>query len=213
MTTDDRRTFLELNDSDGRKLKIPIEFVARQKVGVKTDLLAKALGRRKSGRRILVVDATAGLCRDSMHLLALGCEVIAIERNAKLFKAFSELKAPENFQLVHGDAVEWLRNIDDVTDGLPSSHRMPDIVFLDPMFPEKAKSAAVSKETRALQLLEKPPTEAEESALLTAARAAALDRVIVKRPRLAPYLAGQKPSHEYEGKAVRYDVYVVKKNR
>ena len=192
--------YLEIEDR-GEKVKIAIQFTSRYKVGTKTDLLARALGKRKGAGRQgpVVVDATAGLCRDSMHFLALGCEVVALERNSRLYEAFSQLSQPAHFQLIHAEAAEWL------------SHVKPDIVYLDPMFPEKKKAAAVSKESRILQLLESPPTPDEERELLDAARTAARDRVIVKRPKPAPWLAGEKPSHKFVGKAVRYDVYVTPK--
>ncbi len=187
---------------NGDQIQIAIAFTARHKVGTKADLLGRALGKQRSKKRLFVVDATAGLCRDSLHLLALGCEVIALERNSKLYEVFSQLPPPSSFTLVHADAVEWLNQ------RAKGEERKPDIVYLDPMFPEKKKSAAVSKESRALQLLEYPPTLDEEGALLKAAKQAAQDRVIVKRPKHAPWLAGAKPNHEFVGKAVRYDVYV-----
>ncbi len=44
--------------------------------------------------------------------------------------------------------------------------------------------------------------------LLPPALAAARCRVVVKRPRKAPFLAGRAPSHQLSGKTSRYDVYV-----
>jgi 16S rRNA (guanine1516-N2)-methyltransferase len=35
-------------------------------------------------------------------------------------------------------------------------------------------------------------------------------RVVVKRPPRAQVLAGRQPSHNIAGKAVRYDVYVLR---
>ncbi len=180
---------------------VPIEYVFRQKIGMRGDLLARAL-KQKSRQKILwVVDATAGLCRDSMHLLALGHRVTALEHNKQLFEAFARLPPPPNFHLVHAEAASWLA---DLADG-----KRPDVVFLDPMFPDKKKSAAVGKESLLLQLLEAPPSAAQEADLLSAARAAALSRVVVKRALRAPWLAAEKPSHSHAGKAVRYDIYLV----
>jgi 16S rRNA (guanine1516-N2)-methyltransferase len=36
----------------------------------------------------------------------------------------------------------------------------------------------------------------------------AVKRVVVKRPKLAPFLANQKPSFEVKSKTLRYDVYL-----
>lgn len=199
--------YLEVLDGD-KTLKVSVEFKHRRLVGVKTDLLSKALGRpAKNKQKPFVIDATAGLCRDSMHLIALGCRVVAIERNEKLFRAFSGLRQPSNFNLIHAEAVTWLKQLSNQAGSEPDRLR-PDIVYLDPMFPEKKKSAAASKETRLLQLLEPPPTQEDERQLLLAALNVAQFRVIVKRPKHAPWLAGQKPSHSLIGKSVRYDVYV-----
>ena len=203
--------YFEIEDR-GETIRIAIQFASRYKVGAKSDLLARTLGKRKNVRKqnLLVVDATAGLCRDSVHFLSLGCEVVALERNSQLYEAFSQLPSPANFRLVHAEAVQWLSHLSKAILG-GGDHVRPDVVYLDPMFPEKKKSAAASKESRILQLLETPPTPDEERELLRAARGVAGDRVIVKRPKHAPWLAGEKPSHEFLGKAVRYDVYVTPK--
>ena len=46
--------------------------------------------------------------------------------------------------------------------------------------------------------------------LLLWALARDVARVVVKRPPRAPYLAGRKPSHSIAGKAVRFDVHVLR---
>ncbi|MCY1367758.1 Ribosomal RNA small subunit methyltransferase J [compost metagenome] len=48
-------------------------------------------------------------------------------------------------------------------------------------------------------------------ALLEAALALASHRVVVKRPRKAPIIAGTKPSYALEGKSSRYDIYPKRK--
>ena len=79
----------------------------------------------------------------------------------------------------------------------------PDVVLLDPMFPERRKSASVKKKLQLLQQLECPCDD--ESTLLNAAIAAHPRKVVIKRPPKGPYLAGVKPSYSLTGKAVRYD--------
>ena len=49
----------------------------------------------------------------------------------------------------------------------------------------------------------------DDDALLAPALFAAKKRVVVKRPRHADHLAGQKPSLIYEGESSRFDVYLV----
>ena len=82
----------------------------------------------------------------------------------------------------------------------------PDVVYLDPMFPARTKSAAVKKKFQLLHRLETPC--ANEDELMAAALAAKPRKVVVKRPIKAPVLAGVRPSHSIQGKAVRYDVIV-----
>ena len=82
------------------------------------------------------------------------------------------------------------------------------MIYLDPMFPARQKSAAVKKKFQLLHVLEKPCDEAEEDALIRAAFAAGSRKVVIKRPVKGGHLAGIKPSYSITGKAVRYDVLV-----
>ena len=97
-----------------------------------------------------------------------------------------------------GDSIEALRAL-----ATP-----PDVVYLDPMFPERRKSAAVKKKFQLLHRLERPCEDSEGEELLAAAIAARPRKVVVKRPVKGPYLANVKPSHSVAGKVVRYDVIV-----
>lgn len=164
------------------------------------DPLIRALGRR--GRR--VVDATAGLGGDSVHLAWIGERVVAIERHpvvaALLADALARAQAagvlePGSIELVEGEATALLGTL----------RPRPEVVYLDPMFPPKRRaSAAARKEMRLLRLLTGDSEDAES--LFEAAREAATERVVVKRPDHAPPLV-PKPTVSYGGKLVRYDVY------
>ena len=80
-----------------------------------------------------------------------------------------------------------------------------------PMFPERRKSAAVRKEMALLQqLLEGDAAADAGEGLLDWARASPVARVVVKRPLRAPFLGGREPSHSLRGKAVRFDVHVLR---
>ena len=153
------------------------------------------------------VDATAGLGEDSLLLAAAGFSVTMFEKDpviAALLRDALERAANEpqlagivaRMTLVEGDSVAGLREL-----GFS-----PDVVFLDPMFPERTKSAAVKKKFQLLHHLERPCDNEEE--LLDAALAAHPRKVVIKRPLKGPQLAGAKPSHSLAGKAVRYDVLV-----
>ena len=87
-----------------------------------------------------------------------------------------------------------------------------DVIYLDPMFPRRAKSAAVKKEMALLQVLLECSTAAQDAdSLLLWALRQDVARIVVKRPAKAPHLAALQPSHCISGKSVRYDVYVHRK--
>lgn len=170
------------------------------------DILSKAL-KKIAGD--FAIDSTAGLGRDSLHLLALGFQVVAIERHPLLVElltiAHRRAMSQEDFRslfsrlhIVSGDSAEYL-------DGCVLNLKKPDLIFMDPMFLRESKSALSGKEMQIVKAL-MSPTPQEDVKLLVAALRAAGDRVIVKRPLLAPpLLAG--PRHSQKGKSVRYDIY------
>ena len=79
-------------------------------------------------------------------------------------------------------------------------------VYLDPMYPERRKSAKVKKHMQALQQL--IGHHGDDATLLARARLAATRRVIVKRPQHAPPLADIAPHHAIDGPNTRYDIYL-----
>ena len=172
------------------------------------ELLVRAAKVKHAGGPLTAVDATAGLGDDSLLLAAAGFEVRLYERNptvaALLRDALWRAQADPRLSsvvarmtLVEGDSVQ----------GLAELGFHPSVVLLDPMFPAKQKSAAVKKKLQLLQQLEAPCDD--EAALLEAALSAKPRKVVVKRPAKGPFLAGAKPSYSLEGKAIRYDCYVV----
>jgi 16S rRNA (guanine1516-N2)-methyltransferase len=177
--------------------------------GGKKEAIARAIGL-KGKDSLHVLDATAGLGRDAFVLASLGCMVDMLERSPvvaallqdglKRAASDSELRAwlPAKMQLFHGVAADLLADW---------PHKQPDVVYLDPMFPHRKKNAAVKKEMRIFQQLLGPDEDAD--LLLEPALALAKNRVVVKRPSGAPFLAGKKPQIEMLGKANRFDVYLI----
>ncbi|MEP1552461.1 MAG: class I SAM-dependent methyltransferase [Paraglaciecola sp.] len=209
-------THLELRQLDEPKVgAVIVDFASnatthrRKHGGGRGEAVAKAIGLK--GQKIWrVLDATAGLGRDAFVLASLGCRVDMIERSpivAALLQdglnraaTDSELSTwlPKKMQLHHGVATELLANWQGIH---------PDVVYLDPMFPHRKKSAAVKKEMRLFQQLLGPDEDAD--LLLAPALALAKKRVVVKRPAGAPYLANKKPDVEMAGKANRFDIYLI----
>lgn len=172
-------------------------------------MIAKAVGVQ-GGIRPRILDATAGLGRDAFVLASLGCEMTLIERQPLVAALLADglaraARDPEvapivaHMQLASGDAIAQMS----AWQGEP-----PQVIYLDPMFPHRDKSALVKKEMRLFRPLVGDDLDAP--ALLAAALALASHRVVVKRPRKAPCIEGPKPSHQLEGKSSRYDIYAKK---
>ena len=170
------------------------------------ELLVK-VARTKGIERPWAIDATAGLGEDSFLLAAAGFRVSMYESDptvaALVRDALNRAQANPNLadiacrmELFEEDSIEAMSHLGDP----------PDVIYLDPMFPERRKSAAVKKKFQLIHHLEAPCQN--EGALLAAAISAGPRKVVVKRPAKGPHLAGVKPSHSLAGKAVRYDVII-----
>lgn len=177
--------------------------------------LVKAMGRLEQTLP-QIFDATAGLGGDSFVLASLGFEVTLCERNpivsALLNDALTRAKLQnphtdsaltqslERMTLLCADSIDYLNAQE--ANSLQS-------VYLDPMYPEKKKSAATSKEMSALQ--EHVGADIDSQYLLEAAIHAADYRVIVKRPKGAAAIANDyQPTTEIKSPNTRYDIYVKK---
>lgn len=199
---------------DGMELRPDFaEMLPRIKQGaLQREMLVKA-ARVKGVGAPRAVDATAGLGEDSLLLAAAGftvtlCEadpvIAALLEDALARASAHEVLGPivERMHLVAGDSRIALERAGASMDA------QPDVVYLDPMFPGRTKTAAVKKKFQLIHGLERPTEPLDEELLLQAALAARPRKVVIKRPAKGPYLAGVKPSHAIAGKAVRYDCIV-----
>jgi 16S rRNA (guanine1516-N2)-methyltransferase len=181
----------------------------RQFGGGKGQPLAKAVAIQNQPR---ILDATAGMGGDAFVFASLGCRVTLMERSpivaALLADALERARQPdvpddirqivERMTLVNADAAAYL------TTETPAV----EVVYLDPMYPEKKKTAAAKKDMQALQALVGPDMDSD--ALLAAALQTAENRVVVKRPKGAPPLNGPKPNASVQSPNTRYDIYSIK---
>ncbi len=207
------RARLELRKRDEPKLGgIFVDFVSgalahrRKHGGGRGEAVAKAIGI-KGDYLPDVVDATAGLGRDAFVLAALGCRVRMLERNPVvaallddgLRRGYADAEIggwlQQRLTLLHAASQQALTAISPA----------PQVVYLDPMFPHKQKSALVKKEMRVFQSLVGADEDAD--ALLMPARVLATKRVVVKRPDYAPPLAGVDTPNAVVTKSHRFDIY------
>lgn len=173
---------------------------------LKAELLVQA-ARMRGAASPTAFDATAGLGEDALLLAAAGFTVTMCERDATIAALLRDALERGSNDSVVADALTRMTLIEgDSLEELAKLGHAPDVVYLDPMFPERTKSAAVKKKFQVLHYLEAPCDQQEE--LLQAAIAAHPCKVIIKRPLKGELLAGFKPAYRIQGKAIRYDVIV-----
>ena len=179
--------------------------------GGKGQNIARAVGLHKiSNPRVL--DLTAGLGADAFVLATLGCQVTLVERNLIIYALLKDalerarLCTDPDLQAILGRMSLHNENAGRLLDGL-DTQALPDVIYLDPMFPEKQKSAQVKKEMQFLH--EIVGADSDSEAVFLKALAKARKRIVVKRPKLAPGISGQiKADFVIRGKSTRYDVYL-----
>ncbi len=183
--------------------------------GGKSQLLAKAVGLNK-GFKAHILDATAGLGGDSFVMASLGCTVTLLERSPILAAMLDDAitragqvgevkQISQSMQLIHHDSIHYLCH----TARHTKLFKKPDIIYLDPMFPEKKGSALVKKEMQYLQQL--IGKDDDSVALLSCAIKQAKYRVVVKRPIKAPFIGDKKPLLQLSSKKQRFDIYINQK--
>ena len=202
---------LELHDAT-RPGAIYVDFVGgslghrRQYGGGRKQPLARAVGI-KAGVMPSIFDATAGLGKDAFVLASLGCQVTLCERSPVLAALIHDgleraLAHPgtqeiaQRMRLINDDAVEQIQHLPE------GKHTL----YLDPMYPEKKKSALVKKEMQMLQMLIGPDLDSGD--LLTMALTHNTGRVVVKRPLQSAFLNNVEPTVSISSKKTRYDIYV-----
>jgi 16S rRNA (guanine1516-N2)-methyltransferase len=178
--------------------------------GGKGQDIAKAIGIKKIPNAT-VIDATAGLGRDAFVLAGLGCQVTLLERNPVIYSLLKNaldrvhdsddqvVKAIcARMTLINKNAYEYLLAQQEAD--------YADVIYLDPMFPLRKKSAKVKKEM--VYFHDIVGVDTDSDALLILALKRAHKRIVVKRPRLAEALAGLKAQFNITGKSTRYDIYL-----
>lgn len=188
-----------------------VDFIAgaaahrRKFGGGRGQAIAKAIGL-KQGHTPSVVDGTAGLGRDAFVLASLGCTVTLCERHPVVHALLADGLRRAALDSDIGDWVAQRLRLLPFGQSLADVNESPDVVYLDPMFPDKKKAALVKKEMRVFHSLVGPDADAD--LLLPAALELARARVVVKRPNYAGFLNDQTPAGQITTKNNRFDLYV-----
>jgi 16S rRNA (guanine1516-N2)-methyltransferase len=186
---------------DGRTLE-----QVRRKLGRRNPLF-RAVGALSDTQTIW--DCTAGFAQDAFYLAVMGYQVTAIERSPVLFaliedairragqiEGYAEV-VRDRLHIVHRDAIEYLRE----TQG-----PLPNAIYLDPMYPHQSRKSALPRKEM-VWLRQLVGDDDNGVALLHAARALVVPRVVVKRPLKSEPLLPQV-THSFKGQTTRYDLYV-----
>ena len=168
--------------------------------------IAKAVGI-KSGIRPDIIDATAGLGRDSFVLASLGSKITLIERSQIIHDLLADgmkkassvggktAEIISRMKLLHADAIELLPKLS------------TDVIYLDPMHPPRKKTALVKFKMRQIRSIVGEDTD--QIKLISTALESDCGRVTLKWPsrtKLPHPLP--KSSYQIMGKTVRFDIFI-----
>ncbi|HIE40222.1 MAG TPA: hypothetical protein EYP76_02190 [Thiomicrorhabdus sp.] len=161
---------------------------------------------------------------DSFVLASLGFNVLMLERSQAVSALLEDAllrghKALTNHEILDLELLHTLNRLQNIhTDSstfLQNSNAQKqhvEVVYMDPMYPEKRKKAATKKEMKVLQNLVGP--DKDSSILLQTALQTASYRVVVKRPKNAPIIVLDNPklvpTTQISSPNTRYDIYVIK---
>ena len=178
----------------------------RDHISRSSEPLLRAIGW-KANQTLTVVDATAGLGRDAVMMASAGCRVRLLERQAilyaLLYDAIHRLQH-NNDPLCERIDLYLSDSINELTHHV--QQLSAQVIYLDPMYPHRKKSALVKYDLRLVREL--AGTDPDSEQLLAAALATSAPRIVVKRPKGAAPLGHQTVSHTINAVNTRYDVYL-----
>ncbi len=197
--------FLSLYDNDNSHAELSVNFSSdglsyrsRQHLGVEHVIKACQL---KGQKQTSLLDATCGLGIDAFLLHQAGFDVVACEKHPVIhallkdgLERFEKETSRKFFTLIYGDSVKTM-----------TQHRF-DVIYLDPMFPHKKKTAKNKKGMQLFQALYRGYAD-DTNELVHHALEVAGKRVVIKRPKNAPIVTKFKPTFQISGKTCRFDAY------
>ena len=155
----------------------------------------------KAQEKISLLDGTCGLGTDSFLLHQAGFQVSAVENNIITYALlldgvlrYEQQTGESCFELISGDVINKLND------------KYHDVVYLDPMFPSKVKSAKNKKNMQLFQSIHEMEID-NAAELLNMALSSSCKRVVIKRPTKSPLLTNFKPTFQIIGKICRFDAY------
>lgn len=178
----------------------PLSYRSQQHLGAENLIKACQI---KGRNHISLMDGTCGLGTDSFLLHQAGFQVTAVEKNVITYALLVD--GLVRYRQHSGEA-GFILHLGDVTDQLQKKQH--DVIYLDPMFPNKTNSAKTKKTMQIFQAIHESETDSAAQ-LLDQAMSSACQRVVVKRPTKSPLLTKFKPTFQLVGKTCRFDAYQI----
>jgi 16S rRNA (guanine1516-N2)-methyltransferase len=177
--------------------------------GGKNQAIAKAVGLKHYPLPFRVMDVTAGWGRDAFVLASLGCTLHLIEQSPIIGALLEDGLRRASADPMIGSWVSAMKlsvaKAEDILNVL-EERDYPEVIYLDPMFPDAEGSALHTVRMRVLREIVKDFERSDT--LLALARSKAQKRVVVKRPKQAEPLDDQVPDFAIHSVSHRYDVYL-----
>ncbi|WP_157073928.1 class I SAM-dependent methyltransferase [Moraxella oblonga] len=204
----DKQSFILAMVIDNELIKTNLNWQSLQKrivsSGKNNELLLKAC---KLSQTMSVIDGTAGFGIDGLILASTGARVTLIEQNPIIFLMlyFEKLKMSQhkNWQKLMDRINIVFGNSNDIINN-SIKH---DLIYLDPMFPNGSYKGAVNKNMQVLHSMVSPPNSDDELKLFNTA-IAKCDKLVIKRPIIAPNFADKSPNQSFNNEVIRFDVYM-----
>ena len=200
----------QINAAYNQAMSISINFsdpdFIRKSQSYAADLdLLKAVGLAKR-RGLSILDTCAGRGQDAALMAIFSGRVLALERNLEVFLALqaavnklsSRKTWKDRLQVMHQDAILYLKNLQPI--------HYPDLIYIDPMYPVTNKNPRNNLILR--EMSEIVGADADADQLIKSAWGKAVERIVVKRAKRAPFLASKEPSYQCKGNSTRFDIYL-----
>ncbi len=161
--------------------------------------LFKSLGIKGQNEHKIIWDLTCGTGKDALLIYHFRKQITCFERHPIVYLLLLDAlrRYPIEMDLHYGNAQDK-----DLSE-LPQ----PDIIFFDPMYPEKKKKSALPRKEMVI-FKEMVGDDDDALEVFKWAMTKAKERVVVKRPLEAESLA-ENPTASYKGKSTRYDMYKI----
>ncbi|MBT4963994.1 MAG: class I SAM-dependent methyltransferase [Francisellaceae bacterium] len=184
------------------------ELLRRVQQGAKSNSIIKALGLNK--KKGYVIDTTAGFGTDAFIASAFGGNVIMCERSPIMSQLLEDALTRANsssISIVKNIASRMQLKPCNAVDALSqlAQEYNPICIYLDPMYPERNKSALGKIKMREILAIVGDDLDAH---LLFSQAKQLSKRIVVKRPKLAPTITKTQPSMNIIGNSTRFDIYI-----